>query len=333
MVHGKDVMTGCDSGTTIRNGAGEDVLAKITTLEAQVAALQAAGSGGGSIVVQYGHMNTFSQLADDISTVIWGRDAGGHLDYMNGRFGLPLAPTHGQTIDVFSHNTVGGAGEIVFQYSYSTGQSFHSYSNAETDTYQANNQFAFQNTGRRHYKLHFLVSGNLKEWHMRRVSTDISQAEVATISTNQAAIEKRKYKKYFHHDHANDDYSTTGFQLPDGYEHYSVHYGDSTCVDLNLTYGVCLKLPINPVDMAKVVLQNNNRYSTQNMQSILFVRWNTDGGVPGTRRLVDYGQPPVSASTGQNTVYTFSHSTQRVWTEIIYFLDQDIWLLTNHRST
>ena len=180
------------------------------------------------------------------------------------------------------------------------------------------------------YKIHYLVNGNLKEWHIRRVSHDISHAEIATITTNTAAIEKRKFSQYFHHDHSTHDQTTNGFQLPDGYDYYSLEYGDSTCTSTNLTFGVCVRLPINPANFASVIIKNNNRYSTQSMTSIIFIRWDTTGGVPPTRRLVDYGQAPVLASTGQNTVYTWSHATQKNTSEFKYIEAQDIWMLRHH---
>ena len=317
------------SNTTLKLN-NVDQLARVTALEAAVTVLQGA-SGGGSSHIQHGHMNSFHQLADDVSMVIWGRDAGGHLTYMNGRFQLPLNPTHGQEITIYSHNAIDGGGDIILQYDYGTGQSWHTYNSSESDTYQANNQFSLQECGRRVYKVHYLVNGNLKEWHIRRVSHDISHAEIATIATNTAAIEKRKYSMYFHHDHSTHDYTTNGFQLPDGYIHYSLDYGDSTCTNSALTYGVCIRLPVNPVDHATVIIKNNNRYTTQNMQSIMFVRWNRpSGNVPGTRRLVEYGQPAVLASVGQNTVYMWSHATQKNHSELKYFAAQDIWMLTHY---
>ena len=67
------------------------------------------------------------------------------------------------------------------------------------------------------------------------------------------------------------------------------------------------------------------------MQSIMFVRWNRpSGNVPGTRRLVEYGQPAVLASVGQNTVYMWSHATQKNHSELKYFAAQDIWMLTHY---
>ena len=130
------------------------------------------------------------------------------------------------------------------------------------------------------------------------------------------------------------DPTKTGYPLPDGYDRYSIEYGDSTCSDINLTSGIKLKLPENPVDHAVVIITNNHQYTTQNAWSVAFVEWDTSGGaVAGTRRLVEYGLPAVTAATGQNRVYTVAHATQRTYTKIKYIAAQDIWMWCNHQST
>ena len=244
---------------------------------------------------------------------------------MNGRFQMPLAPTHGMMFDVFSHNPIDGAGSIMFKYDYSTGQTFHSYSGSETDAVTYNNEFILSNTGRRHYKVIYLVNGNLKEWHVRRVSTDITAAEKASIATNA-----KRHFKFFPNDEASYALANANdhYQIPSGYHKVELVYGTGE-IDSNTAstlHGVRVRLPETPSDGDVVSIHTAHRNNSGSAGEVIFIEWVDTANIPSTRRMFQAGGVVKTAQEGDDRIECQSHPDQRHEFHWRYVSSADAWI-------
>ena len=302
------------------SGNSASTICTADAIKTYVDAQNHAGGSSGSTRFDVTHSNTWYQLADDITEIVWGNHHNGVSNGGNGRYQMPtLSGFSGDSFHFSLHviNPINGTGEPQMKVMGS-----HTWNNSADD--HADHEFSgsdvllLKNAGRNSYRFSFRASTS--KWYVHQMGLETGL--VTQITTNKT------YFKHFENDEAG--YQTgTVFLLPSGYHTYIVNYGDGTNFGSGSggdgdALGVNVALPAEPVDGTKVLLHSSDHRQTSS--SIDCITLNFPGGVSGygTRRISAAGTA-TAASVGINIVCPASNNHSKNHT-YIYSSASDVWV-------
>ena len=215
----------------------------------------------------------------------------------------------------------------------SGGPSWLSSSYADTNSTLYNSQtILLTNTARRHYTVIYEYDIN-DRWFVnetRGIDQRIPDTLVTQITTNQTAISKQHYFKFFPNDESNYTVASGNhFTLPSGYRQITVYYGDSQENVKADVDGVYLNFPLTPVDGDYIQLVNLHNFNSTNNTDVLVIDWSNSSNQPNGRKLIfDLGQVYEIGGNESSLVETHatSYNLGRKASNFYYVSSTNTWL-------
>ena len=183
----------------------------------------------------------------------------------------------------------------------------------------------------------FMVRGTSRFFNTVQFDNVVTMNNNLNVAANKDItiddVSVQTHFKYF----ASDDttYQVTGnayYQLPANYSKYIIVYGNGLESNSNNTYGVRIRLPVAQTikDGTCVVIHSNHNFNTTSSSDVVFITWNSDGGEPSTRKIIENDAEHTIQDgddfSGEMRVESFSNASGRGEITYTYVSSIDTWI-------
>ena len=297
-----------------------------------------ASSGGGSSDIVAVASNASETIPDDFTgKIIWAKNenfvqGGGQLT-----LNLPQSPSNGLSFEIQTLNGPENNGQIMLKlHPSASSHSFHSSAHNGVDNITMySGDLLVQNVASNEYLVVYREANAVEHrWYVLEKRSHDPRVSQSLLDVPAVSNMNRTFFRYFKNDEDAYGITSNGLQLDDGYHRYDLVYGDGLLEagDESQTYGIMFKLPTGSstalADGTIVTMRTNHRYNSSNGGNVLYCKWSTDNGCPGTRKMIENGVE-TTATVGISRLESFAFPDQRRTSNFRYCASIDSWILTN----